>query len=101
MAKALSESVRGELPQPYGFCGSYKITGTVTELGIVGSYIVKLFDRKTGRVIRKTLSRSSDGYYEFLNLHHQINGYFAVAFDHGDNPLNAAIADLITPEPML
>lgn len=100
MAKALTESVRGELPQPYGFGGRYKIKGIVTESGVVGDYIVRLFDRQTGRLIRKTISRSSDGYYEFLNLHGQINRYFAVAFDHGDNPLNAAIADLITPELM-
>lgn len=99
MARALSETVRVELANPYGFGGSYQITGTVTELGLAGQYIVRLFDRRTGKVIRKTVSRN-DGHYEFLYLLHQSNGYFVVGFDHGDNPLNAAIADLVTTELM-
>lgn len=79
--------------------GQHRITGTVTELGAPGAYRVRLFDRRSAICIRETWS-AADGAYAFNHLANQPNGYFAVAFDHGDNPLNAAIADLITPEPM-
>lgn len=79
--------------------GYYRITGTVTELGQVGVYKVRLFDRQSGRCIRETFSDAS-GAYAFDRIAYRPNGYFAVAYDHGANPLNAAIADLITPEPM-
>lgn len=81
------------------FNGFHRITGTVTELGAPGSYRVRLFDRRTALCLRETWS-AADGSYSFPNVAYQPNGYFIVAFDHGDNPLNAAIADLITPEPM-
>lgn len=81
------------------FGGYHRITGTVTELGVAGPYRVRLFDRVTALCIRETWS-AADGVYAFEHLAYQANGYFAIAFDHGANPLNAAIADLITPEPM-
>ncbi len=80
--------------------GLFQIKGTVTELGIAGSYLVRLFDRQSARCIGETWSSAEDGSYLFDNIAYLLNGYFAIAFDHGDNPLNAAIADLITPEPM-
>jgi hypothetical protein len=79
--------------------GSYRITGTVTELGVAGAYRVRLFDRQSARCIRGTWS-AADGSYSFPYIAYRPNGYFAVAYDYSDNPLNAAIADLITPEPM-
>lgn len=79
--------------------GQYRIRGTVTEVGLVGRYPVCLYDRYSSRLVRKTFS-SADGSYAFNHIAYRPNGYFAIAFDHGDNPLNAAIADLITPEPM-
>lgn len=81
------------------FGGNYRIAGTVTELGVVGSYRVRLFDRVTGVPIREMFSLAT-GNYVFANIKFKQNGYFVVAFDHGDNPLNAAIADFVTPEPM-
>lgn len=79
--------------------GAYRITGTVTELGVAGRYRVRLFDRLTARGLRETWS-AADGSYSFPYIAYRANGYFTVAYDHGDNPHNAAIADLITPEPM-
>ena len=79
--------------------GAYQITGTVEELGAVGSYRVRLFDRQSGRCIRERWS-SSDGSYFFPYIAYRESGYFTVAYDHGDNPLNAAIADYLTPELM-
>lgn len=79
--------------------GQHRITGTVTELGAPGVYRVRLFNRLTAKCLRETWS-SADGSYVFNHLANQPNGYFAIAFDHGASPLNAAIADLITPEPM-
>lgn len=79
--------------------GGHRIVGTVTELGVAGPYRVRLFNRLTARCVGETWA-SSDGAYAFNYLAYHLNGYYAIAFDHGDNPLNAAIADLITPEPM-
>lgn len=81
------------------FGGNFRIHGSVTELGVVGRYQVRLYDRKTGILIRKIWS-SSAGDYSCDCIDYKANGYFVIAFDHGDNPLNAAIADLVTPEPM-
>ena len=69
----------------------------MTELGVPGAYKVLLFLR-TGALIAETLS-DQDGNYVFSNL--DPNGsYMVVAQDHGPNPLNAAISDYVTPEPM-
>jgi hypothetical protein len=81
------------------FGGGYRIQGTVTELGVAGGYRVNLFDRYSARLIGSTWS-ASDGSYAFTYMAYLPNGYFAIAFDCGANPRNAAIADLITPEPM-
>jgi hypothetical protein len=79
--------------------GGYRLTGTVTELGTAGAYRVRLFDRVSGRCLRETWS-APDGSYSFPAIAYRLNGYFIVAYDHGNSPLNAAIADLVTPEPM-
>jgi hypothetical protein len=79
--------------------GQYRIKGVVDELGIVGRYRVRLFDRRSARCIRETWS-AADGSYEFDWIAYRDKGYFIVAYDHGENPLNAAIVDLITPESM-
>lgn len=79
--------------------GASRVGGTVTELGVAGSYRVRLHDRKSAQCLRETWS-AADGSYVFNDIAHRPNGYYVVAFDHGANPLNAAIADLVTPEPM-
>jgi hypothetical protein len=79
--------------------GAYRITGTVDELGVAGAYRVRLYNRTSGQLLRETWS-AANGAYTFLYLANRPNDYFAVAFDHGANPWNAAIADLITPERM-
>lgn len=79
--------------------GCYRIAGTADELGVLGRYRVRLFDRVSGRPLRETWSDSA-GNYAFNYIAYRAQGYFVVAFDHGDSPLNAAIADLVTPEPM-
>lgn len=79
--------------------GSYRVTGAVDELGVLGRYRVRLFDRISGRLTRETWS-AADGAYAFENIAYRAQGYILVAHDHGDSPQNAAIADLITPEPM-
>lgn len=80
--------------------GGYRIVGTATELGVAGSFRVRLFHRQSGRCIREVWS-NPDGSFAFNHLAYRAAGYFAVAFDHTDSPiLNAAIADLITPELM-
>lgn len=80
--------------------GNYRIADNVSRLGVLGTYRVRLFDRLSGRLIRETWS-NVDGSYAFEFIAYRLNGYFIVAFDHtsGDRR-NAAIADLITPEPM-
>lgn len=80
--------------------GAYQIAGAITKLGSFGRYRVRLFDRVSGRCLRET-SSATDGSYTFSNIAYRVHRYFIVAYDHdGENPLNAAVADLITPEPM-
>lgn len=79
--------------------GGYRIVGTVTELGVPGAYRVRLYERRTGLLARETWSDAA-GNYAFEFIASPDLGYFAVAHDNDGNPLNAAIADLITPEPM-
>lgn len=86
-------------PHPYGYGGRGRISVTVDELGAVGAYRVALIARDTLRVVGSAIS-GTDGVVVFENLAVITAGYFAVAFDHGDNPLNAAVADMLTPEPM-
>lgn len=81
--------------------GAYRISGTASRQGQAGVYRVALFERSTLRLVRLTKS-AANGSYLFDNLKVRPNGYFAVEFDDplAESPLNAAIADLITPEPM-
>lgn len=79
--------------------GIYRIVGIVMKSGVAGSYRVRLFDRQSARCIRETWS-NQDGSYAFNNIAYCYRGYFVIAFDHGNSPLNAAIADLFTPKPM-
>ena len=79
--------------------GVSRIVGTVTELGVPGAYRVRLYDRRTALLVREAWS-DSNGNYAFNFIAYREDGYFAVAHDNDGNPLNAAIADLITPEPM-
>lgn len=79
--------------------GAMRMTGTVDELGVAGAYRVRLHDRSSGRRIRETWS-SASGAYAFEWLADRTQGYYVIAFDHGASPMNAAIADLVTPEAM-
>lgn len=80
--------------------GRYRIQGTADRLGVVGSYQIVLFNALNQRVLAETWS-AADGTYTFDYLAYRANGYFVIAHDrHTGSPLNAAIADLITPEPM-
>ena len=79
--------------------GGYRIASTITKLGVLGAYRVRLFERLRGRLLRQTWSDSA-GNYLFDYIPYRPLGYFVVAFDHGGSPVNAAIADLVTPEPM-
>lgn len=79
--------------------GAYRITGFASRIGAVGKYQVQLFVRQSRKIVRETWSDAT-GKYTFEWIAHLEKGYFLVAHDHGNDPLNAAIADLVTPEPM-
>lgn len=82
------------------FGGRHRIASTVDRLGVAGPYPVRLYHRKSGRLVRSAWSDEA-GNYQFDAIAYEAGGYFAVAHDvdHGEL-LNAGIADLITPEPM-
>lgn len=82
--------------------GTYKIWGTAKRLGAPVRRRIRLFERRSGRLIRETWSRESDGYYEFLNIAYRERGYTVVEYDNANEltPLNADIKDLVTPAPM-
>lgn len=91
MAEVLKKSIY--------YDGNHRIVGKVSELGVFGTYKVRLFLRNQPICIRQVFS-AANGDYAFNNIAYIPNGYMVIALDHGENPLNAAIADLITPEPM-
>jgi hypothetical protein len=81
--------------------GASRITDLVDRLGVLGRYRVRLHDRLTGRLLRETWSNAA-GAYAFNWIADRPNGYTVVAFDHDPlDPKNAAVADLISPTPML
>lgn len=84
-------------PNFYG--GIYQIRGTVSRENIPGKYKVVLFDAFSKLMVAQKNS-DNDGSFVFTHLKYIDNGYFLVAYDHTGTPLNAAIADLVTPEPM-
>lgn len=79
------------------FFGTYRIENTISRLGVPGSYPVTLYERTSGLLVDRTIS-ADDGTYVFQNLANL--AYFAVGFDDTDTPVNAAVADLITPVAM-
>lgn len=79
--------------------GRFRIADNVSRLGVMGRYLLALLDRRTKRVIRETWS-AIDGSYAFDYLAYRYKGYTVIAFDHSGTPVNAAIGDFITPEPM-
>lgn len=89
----------GAVTRDIEYGGPYRVTGTIDELGVLGRYRVRLFDRVSGRLLRETWS-DSDGNYAFEHIAYRSQGYILIAHDHGASPQNAAIADLVTPEPM-
>lgn len=79
--------------------GRAEVTDLVSRLGVVGVFRVCLFDRRTKKLIAETVS-DRNGNYSFKYVANTPGGFFIVAFDDSGTPVNAAISDYITPEPM-
>ena len=91
--------LQGPIRERY-WAGQYRITGVIDRLGVVGPYVVRLYSRSTGRFLAQGLS-AANGAYSFDFMAYSYRGYFVVGHDNDTgSPVNAAIADLITPEPM-
>ena len=81
-------------------CGVHRLTGTVSELGVLGAYKVRLFDKFSGRLLREVWS-DAEGVFTFDNIANRPEGYFIVGHDHGDDPRNGDMADVgLTLGPM-
>lgn len=98
MSHVLIEGVSVLLPMG-NESGRYRISEHVSRLGLAGAYRVCLYSRRSGILIAETVS-NTDGAYTFDCIAYKLGGYFVVAFDDTGQPVNAAIADYITPEPM-
>lgn len=82
------------------YYGAYRIYGTAKKQGVVGRFPLALMVKDSGQIIRKTLS-AADGTYAFNNIDYLYQGYTVVEYDgEVTDPLNAAIADLVTPVAM-
>ncbi len=84
--------------------GYYHAHGTAAEkdgnaAAVPGSYRVRLFDKRSGRLIRELWS-ASDGTYDFPYIAYRDKGYTIILYDHGANPKTAVTADFYTPDPM-
>lgn len=74
-----------------------KLSGSVDRLGVAGRYVVVALDKKTMFPLGKTVS-DADGNYALRYLPN--TAIFVIAVDHSAEPVNAAISDQLTLEPM-
>lgn len=95
----MSGAILAGVIRPALCTGRYQIACAVDELGVAGRYRCRLYSRRDGRLIREVWSDAS-GSALFTDLAYEPQGYVATGYDHGADPVNAAISDLITPEPM-
>ncbi len=72
--------------------GSGTLSGTTTIDNVVGARQVRLYDKKTGLLVRETWSNAS-GAYSFINID-PTREYFAVAHDHL-RVYNAVVSDML------
>lgn len=77
--------------------GSMRVTGIVTSDGQPAARRVRLHDQPSGRLLRETWSRASDGRYSFDFI--RAGTYYAIALDHTGAFDPSAKADLVA-EPM-
>lgn len=99
MAAGRTMTIRSVRSHPL-YSGQSRVRGTVDEQGVVGRYRVRLHDLTGGAPVAAMLS-GADGTYDFRYIKDQAPGYYAVAFDNGENPVNAAISDQLILESML
>ncbi len=77
--------------------GHGRIVGTVSVEGQPASRCVRLFDARSGRLLRQTWSKG-DGHYQFLYID-PTREYFILAHDY-IKQFNAVAADDVKPEVM-
>jgi hypothetical protein len=74
--------------------GYLKITGTLSRTAIPGQAIIRLYDRKSGKIISATHS-SKTGKYAFNNISYAT--YTVVAIDQ-NMQYNAVVQDMVVPK---
>jgi hypothetical protein len=89
----------GTLRTDLEFGGGYKIMGITQRLGVPCKKLVRLYDRKSG-VLVKELWSNNNGTFVFDYLKYQVESYVVIEFDDVDqNPwIDPACADRVTPE---
>lgn len=81
--------------------GNYRIRVVVDKQGTVGQHRVSLYEINSRRLIRVGFGDKDTGEILFNYIAYRYQGYFLIADDRfSQSPMNAAIADLVTPEPM-
>jgi len=96
MATLIGSSLIKNVGTPY-FGGRYQVSGIVSLSGVPGQYRVVLFDRRSSRPVRDTVS-DEEGHYVFAYLPE--GDYFAVGYNHTNEPLADAINNRLTLERM-
>lgn len=75
--------------------GRNKIVGTTDELGVRGSYLVRLYHQPSGQLVRQTVSdKNGDFQFDWISG----DTFFCVAHDDNHEPVNGALRDYLTPE---
>lgn len=97
MTNRIIEPVRCFQQWATGTAPNRWVHGNVSRLGLNGAYKVRLYLRANGVLYGETRSDAA-GAYQFDLVPNE--PCYVIAFDHGDEPVNAAISDYITPEPM-
>jgi hypothetical protein len=76
--------------------GSWRITGTVTRLGVPGAYRLQLRRMKPINILLDEIWSNPDGTYEFKKLEYIQYGYWITAFDHLTPNKGLQVASYIT-----
>ncbi len=82
------------------FGGTGSVSGTVLRasepgVNVAGKYSVRLHERRTGFLVRSTIS-DANGSFAFHNIKH--THYLLVSIDHNTEPKTAAVSDMVIPE---
>ena len=82
------------IKQVSNLCGDKLIKGTTKKLGVPVSCVVRVYNRRTGFMLSRTISKATGAY---VLLGSNTDQSYVIALDP-ENSYNAVIADMVVPK---